>query len=232
MINPNVAASCKNLRSHHDLDLGSVQQRLPVAPAAIAGRTAVGSELGRHQFVRSHTHTQQRGKGQLQAGSASNPGGGTNSPPGDLKTRIDRPDCRRGVERQADQRASHRTAGRLPGRVRWRPGWFKRHRCDRGCRCRRPPRGRLLAADQAARMAPITVIMAAMAVRPRPPVSPRTGSTGSSSDTSSADDILQQFLQSLQDSLSSSSQNSYSATGSAASDSASSFSALLINYQT
>src|SRR6185437_12324581 len=59
-----------------------------------------------------------------------------------------------------------------------------------------------------------------------------TGSAGSSSDTSSADDILQQFLQSLQDSLSSSSQNSYSATGSAASDGGSSFSALLINYQT
>ena len=32
------------------------------------------------------------------------------------------PDCRRSVERQADQRSGHRTAGRLPGRVRQRSG--------------------------------------------------------------------------------------------------------------
>jgi hypothetical protein len=61
-----------------------------------------------------------------------------------------------------------------------------------------------------------------------------TDSTSSSSGTSSADDILQQFLQSLQESLSASSSISYSATGSSstASNASSSFSALLIDYQT
>jgi len=62
-----------------------------------------------------------------------------------------------------------------------------------------------------------------------------TGSSSSSSSSaSSADNILQQFLQSLQDSLSSSTSNSYSATGNSSpgSTGGSSFSALLINYQT
>jgi hypothetical protein len=58
------------------------------------------------------------------------------------------------------------------------------------------------------------------------------GSTSSSSGTT-ANDILQQFLQSLQNSLSSSSSSSYSASGSSTAGSgSSSFSALLINYQT
>jgi flagellar hook-basal body complex protein FliE len=58
--------------------------------------------------------------------------------------------------------------------------------------------------------------------------------TDSSSGATSADDMLKQFLQSLQDSLTSSSSSSYSATGSsaAAGNSTSSFSALLIDYQT
>ena len=61
-----------------------------------------------------------------------------------------------------------------------------------------------------------------------------TDSTSSSSGASSADDILQQFLQSLQESLSASSSTSYSATGSSstAGNASSSFSALLIDYQT
>ncbi|HMH99284.1 MAG TPA: hypothetical protein VK577_22355 [Bradyrhizobium sp.] len=61
-----------------------------------------------------------------------------------------------------------------------------------------------------------------------------TDSTSSSSGASSADDILQQFLQSLQESLSASSSTSYSATGSSstACNAGSSFSALLIDYQT
>ena len=61
-----------------------------------------------------------------------------------------------------------------------------------------------------------------------------TDSTTSSSGASSAADILQQFLQSLQESLSASSSTSYSATGSSsiASNASSSFSALLIDYQT
>jgi hypothetical protein len=107
----------------------------------------------------------------LQAGDASDPGGGINSPPGDLKTKID------------NLIAGEVSSGKLTS-------------------------------VQATELQ--GVFQAA----------------GSSSDTSSADDILQRFLQSLQDSLSSSSQNSYSATGSAASDGGSSFSALLINYQT
>jgi hypothetical protein len=59
-------------------------------------------------------------------------------------------------------------------------------------------------------------------------------SASSSSGASSAADILQQFLQSLQESLSASSSISYSATGSSstASNASSSFSALLIDYQT
>jgi len=62
------------------------------------------------------------------------------------------------------------------------------------------------------------------------------GSTSSgSSGASSPDDILQQFLQSLQNSLSASSSPSYNATGASdpgGSSSGASFSALLINYQT
>jgi hypothetical protein len=61
-----------------------------------------------------------------------------------------------------------------------------------------------------------------------------TDSTSSASGTSSASDILQQFLQSLQTSLSASSSTSYGATGnsSAAGTASSSFSALLVDYQT
>jgi len=59
-------------------------------------------------------------------------------------------------------------------------------------------------------------------------------SASSSSGASSAADILQQFLQSLQEQLSASSSTSYSATGSSGTttNGSSSFSALLINYQT
>lgn len=59
-----------------------------------------------------------------------------------------------------------------------------------------------------------------------------TDGTDSASDTTSAEDLLQQFLQLLQESLSAASSNSYGATGtSSASGSTSSFSALLIDYQ-
>ncbi len=58
------------------------------------------------------------------------------------------------------------------------------------------------------------------------------GSSAADSSTSSTDDVLQQFLQSLQTSLSSPSSSPYGATGiSDPSNSSSSFSALLINYQ-
>jgi hypothetical protein len=58
--------------------------------------------------------------------------------------------------------------------------------------------------------------------------------TGSSPDSNSSNEILQQFLQSLQNSLASSSSSLYGATGnpSTAGNSSSSFSALLIDYQT
>lgn len=62
-----------------------------------------------------------------------------------------------------------------------------------------------------------------------------TDGTDSTTDAASADDLLQQFLQLLQDSLSASSSTSYSATGSTtttAGNGSSSFSALLIDYQT
>ena len=66
--------------------------------------------------------------------------------------------------------------------------------------------------------------------------SPTDGSsaTDSTSSTSSANDILQQFLQSLQNSLSASSSPSYSATGitDPGNSNGTSFSALLIDYQT
>jgi hypothetical protein len=63
---------------------------------------------------------------------------------------------------------------------------------------------------------------------------PNDGSSATdSTSSSSANDILQQFLQSLQSSLSASSSSSYSTTGASdPSSSSSSFSALLINYQT
>jgi hypothetical protein len=67
-----------------------------------------------------------------------------------------------------------------------------------------------------------------------PPADASSSTDGTTSSTGSADDVLQQFLQSLQSSLSASSPTSYSASGSStpAGDSSSSFSALLINYQT
>lgn len=61
-----------------------------------------------------------------------------------------------------------------------------------------------------------------------------TDSTDSTTEAASVDDLLQQFLQLLQDSLSASSSTSYSATGSTtttAGQGSSSFSALLIDYQ-
>ena len=67
-----------------------------------------------------------------------------------------------------------------------------------------------------------------------PPPADVSSSADSTSSTGSATDILQQFLQSLQNSLSASSSLSYGATGVSdpGSRSSSSFSALLINYQT
>src|SRR5437879_2260862 len=62
-----------------------------------------------------------------------------------------------------------------------------------------------------------------------------TDSSSVSSDTTSVSDILQQFLQSLQESLSASSSTSYGATGASttgSNSSSTSFSALLIDYQT
>jgi hypothetical protein len=55
--------------------------------------------------------------------------------------------------------------------------------------------------------------------------------SSSSSSSTSIDDILKQFLQSLQESLSASSSTSYGATGTTSSSSSTSFSALLIDYQ-
>jgi hypothetical protein len=55
--------------------------------------------------------------------------------------------------------------------------------------------------------------------------------TSSSSSSTSIDDILKQFLESLQESLSASSSTSYGATGTTSSSSSTSFSALLIDYQ-
>jgi hypothetical protein len=164
----------------------------------------------------------------LQAGSASNPGGGTNSPPGDLKTKID------------NLIAGEVSSGKLTSaQATELQGVFQA--AFAGGPADSSEAGTTVAAGAADAAAPSGP----------PPggahgarhghhgghggsssTSSSSSSTGGSSDTSSADDILQQFLQSLQDSLSSSSQNSYSATGSAASDSASSVSALLINYQT
>ena len=67
-----------------------------------------------------------------------------------------------------------------------------------------------------------------------PPADSSSSTDGTTSSTSTADDVLQQFLQSLQNSLSASSPTSYSATGISdpGNNSSTSFSALLINYQT
>ena len=64
-----------------------------------------------------------------------------------------------------------------------------------------------------------------------PPSDDASSSDDTSSSTTSIDDILKQFLQSLQESLSASSSTSYGATGTASSNSAASFSALLIDYR-
>ena len=64
-----------------------------------------------------------------------------------------------------------------------------------------------------------------------PPPSDSSSFSDSSSSTTSVEDILKQFLQSLQESLSASSSTSYSASGTGSSDSASSLSALLIDYK-
>jgi hypothetical protein len=65
-----------------------------------------------------------------------------------------------------------------------------------------------------------------------PPTDSSSSTTDGTSSTSSASDILQQFLQALQSSQSAASPSSYSATGASDPGSSSSFSALLINYQT
>jgi hypothetical protein len=67
-----------------------------------------------------------------------------------------------------------------------------------------------------------------------PPPADSLSSTDSTGSTSSAIDILQQFLQSLQNSQSSSSSTPYSATGTsdAGANGTTSFSALLVDYQT
>jgi hypothetical protein len=65
-----------------------------------------------------------------------------------------------------------------------------------------------------------------------PPPADASSTTDGTGSTGSTGDILQQFLQSLQNSLSASSSSSYSATGFSDPGSSSSFSALLINYQT
>ncbi|WP_027584437.1 hypothetical protein [Bradyrhizobium sp. Ai1a-2] len=65
-----------------------------------------------------------------------------------------------------------------------------------------------------------------------PPSDAVSSADDSSTATNSVSDILQQFLQSLQDSLSTSASSSYNSAGSAsASANGSSFSALLIDYQ-
>jgi hypothetical protein len=67
-----------------------------------------------------------------------------------------------------------------------------------------------------------------------PPPTDSSSATDSTSSTGTTNDILQQFLQSLQNSLSASSSPSYSATGGSdpGSSNGTSFQALLIDYQT
>ncbi len=150
------------------------------------------------------------------------------------------PDRRRSFERQADCRSGHRTAGCVSGRIRQRlqrrwPAAPAALTCAAlGAPGAAGPAVRRLPTDPAAC---ITGIMAAHHGASSASASSTTSSSSSSdgsSSTTSTDDILQQFLQSLQNSLSSSSIDVYSAIGSSTSgsDSSSSFSALLINYQT
>jgi hypothetical protein len=65
-----------------------------------------------------------------------------------------------------------------------------------------------------------------------PPADDASSSDDTSSSSTSIDDILKQFLQSLQDSLSASSSTTYGATGTSSASGNTSFSALLIDYQT
>ena len=194
---------------------------LPVAPAAAAGRTAVGSELRRHQFVRSERAVVRADRHQLLAAGRQRgrfDGGGTKfTLPATCKSKIDnliagevssgKLTSAQATELQgvfqaafAGGPANSSGAGAPPATA--------------GCRCGGPVGAASGRRTGRRAWRPSRPSWRPSAVRPRPTVHPSTGSTGSSSDTSSADDILQQFLQSLQDSLSSSSQNSYSATGS------------------
>lgn len=138
----------------------------------------------------------------LRSGRASNSAGGTRPSPDEMKSKID------------DLIAAEVSSGKLTS-------------------------------DQATELQ--GVFKAAFANGPGGPGGPRGGgpggpppadgpsSTDSTTDATSADDLLQQFLELLQDSLSASSSTSYSATGSTtttAGQDSSSFSALLIDYQT
>ena len=148
----------------------------------------------------------------LQSGGASDQSSGSNSSPGDLKSKID------GLI------ANEVSSGKLTSdQATELQGVFQAAFANGGPR--RAPGG----AGGARRHGH-------PAVRRRLDGSSSTDSTGSTSSTSSTsttDDILKQFLQSLQNSLSASSSTSYSANGNTGTgNSSSSFSALLINYQT
>ena len=161
----------------------------------------------------------------LQGGSASAPASGTNLPPGDLKSKIDnliagevssgKLTSDQATELQGIFTAAFANGGSAPGApadvgpsigAGGPGGAGHAHHGHHGGHGGPPPAGS----------------------------SSTTGGTSSSSDASSANNILQQFLQSLQNSLSASSSPSYSATGISdpGNSNGTSFSALLIDYQT
>jgi hypothetical protein len=168
----------------------------------------------------------------LQSGSAGAPANGTNSPPGDLKAKIDnliagevssgkltsaqatelqgvfKAAFANGAGGAADAGgANAATAVGGPGQTPDSQGAGAAHHGHHG------HHGGSSASDTS---------------------SSSSSGTSGASNTSSANDILQQFLQSLQNSLSSSSPSSYSASGTpdTGNASATSASALLIDYQT
>ena len=156
--------------------------------AAAAGRTAVGSQLRRHQFVRSDRAFLGADGYQFLAAGRQRGRLGQRSKFRSRRFEVEdrQPDCGRGVERQAHQRPGHRTARGLQGRVRqWRRRSGRCRRCERRDGCWRSgsdpglqapgPRTMAITATTAARPLPtLRHRRAAVRAAHRTPVPPTT----------------------------------------------------------
>jgi hypothetical protein len=201
----------KNLRSHHDLNLRDLQHyQSPLQRLQDELQTQVSSGAISSTDQSALSSALNDIDSSLQGGQSSGQSGGTQSSPGDLKSKID------------DLIAGEVSSGKLTSdQATELQGVFKAAFANGPDGAGGP--GGAGGAHHGHHGGP-----------PPTDSSSSSDSTSNSSGTSSASDILQQFLQSLQDSLSASSSTPYSATGTSGtgSNSSTSFSALLIDYQT